>query len=544
MTHLPAGFNPGFPLSPLSSPSDTEGPSPHTLRNILDRFFQFATEFGFFLNPTQFYFSALSCEPLGHPKRPLPALFRVVCLWGIHLLPEDPYPLSESDYVQRSLAETATALSSSHPQHILHTIQAEVLLAYYFWRTGRCLEARHHSGAAASLALGCGLHKVRSSVPWSPTPIAVEGRDATFLPETFNTVEEGERLNGFWSVSTLMKNLAASLDQPSSVCGVFEAPGLAIDAPWPMDMESYKQGRIPHFSSLTIQNFLSQPKHESDGAPMAFAEMHAKASVLFHRATYLSGQYSPAMQTHKSQAFVGAFEFLDRLLDAFRSSMPSISQLDPTLPGTRTICLSYALICGATIRLHSLLAYSNVNSRQACIASARAMLHLGAISWQDFRFVNPIMGTLFLSACQVFVDEIARLQSIRSAAATWPDTANTAGSSPAIEEELMTDLQIGMSALSFFSRESSLMSKSIPPRFLWNNVGPDAASAYGPTHFGVSQVDTMVSSYPNSPSYPGLSFSPESDNDASLTPLSETGSNWAWSQPPFMDAKELIPSFA
>lgn len=120
-------------------------------------------------------------------------------------------------------------------------MQAEVLIAYYFFRTGRCLEAKYHASGAATIALACGLHTLRSSNQTSPSPISVAPNQISSLPQPRDTVEEGERINGFWTVFMLCKNLAVAVEAPENVCGIFEAPGVPIDTPWPLDMESYKE---------------------------------------------------------------------------------------------------------------------------------------------------------------------------------------------------------------------------------------------------------------------------------------------------------------
>lgn len=139
----------------------------------------------------------------------------------------------------RALRDTASDLSSSkpHPYRVLHTIQAEILLGYYFFRNGNILEAKRHSSSAASLALGCRMHTFASSR--QSAAAALDGLNGLPIPK--DVIEEGEMINGFWAVFTLYRNIAVAVDPPGSVCGVFDAPGCQIDTPWPLDMESYKK---------------------------------------------------------------------------------------------------------------------------------------------------------------------------------------------------------------------------------------------------------------------------------------------------------------
>jgi hypothetical protein len=58
-----------------------------------------------------------------------------------------------------------------------------------------------------------------------------------------HTVEEGELINGFWTVFSLHKMLSFALNPPASVCGALEAPGLQVDTPWPFESHDYRNVR-------------------------------------------------------------------------------------------------------------------------------------------------------------------------------------------------------------------------------------------------------------------------------------------------------------
>ena len=140
----------------------------------------------------------------------------------------------------RAMQYVATDLLGSHPDKIIHTLQAEILLAYYFLRTGMLLEAKRRTGAAVSLALGAGLHKIRSSSVTTPSTIGIVQDQPYSLPAA-QGLREAERINGFWSVLTLHKFITVALEFPAHVCGALEAPGMQIDTPWPIDMSHYKE---------------------------------------------------------------------------------------------------------------------------------------------------------------------------------------------------------------------------------------------------------------------------------------------------------------
>lgn len=211
----------------------------------------------------------------------------------------------------------ATDTLGTHPKRVLHTVQAEVLLAVYLFRNGRFLEAKAHLGSAVSLVLSTQMHRLRSSRRPPFTLVGITN-DAPIFPQyPQHNTEEGEQINGFWAVYSLHKLLSFALDPSSDVCGALEAPGLQIDTPWPFENHDYRnvsencsckptvavalsfiQGCLTTdiLGNSTIKHFLSgiSPTNRNDVSFMALA---VKASILCHRATHLAGQWMPSMQS-------------------------------------------------------------------------------------------------------------------------------------------------------------------------------------------------------------------------------------------------------
>ncbi|KAF9006114.1 hypothetical protein BDQ17DRAFT_1540719 [Cyathus striatus] len=399
-----------------------EEPSPLLVKNLLDKFLPHATEFGFFLHIPTFRTSVILDAPFGDHLRPSPALLSAVYVWGVHFSRSEALLLQEQAFVNRALQHASTDLIGSHPMRILHTLQAEILLAFYFFRTGRFLEAKCHTGTAVSLALGVQLHKIRSSNFTTASTIGLMSDVPVSLHPPRDNIEEGERINGFWAVVTLHKFITTSLEPSSSVCGALEALGTHIDTPWPLDVENYVEG-------------LLNP------------ELRGNATV----AAYLAGQWTPNMQQREFQAFAAAFQSVNRLIDAFRLQLPSLPQFEASDPSIRKVLMMHALADVATIKLHSLFAYADSSSKQRCLSAAKNMISFGGLNLQEVGYVNPIMGTLWMNACHVFIDEISRVRLLN---APWNSTPNTPATD---EEELMENLQSGMAALSLFSEDSSLM---------------------------------------------------------------------------------------
>ena len=184
--------------------------------------------------------------PLGNRARPTPGLLHTVHLFGTHFLQPETLLSQETHLLTRAVQHVATDILGAHPDKIIHTLQAEVLLAYYYLRTGFLLQAKHRTGAAVSLALGAGLHKIRSSNISTASTIGIVHDEPFPLPPARNGLQEAERINGFWAVLTLHKFITVALESPAHVCGALEAPGMQIDTPWPIDMSHYREVRSSH----------------------------------------------------------------------------------------------------------------------------------------------------------------------------------------------------------------------------------------------------------------------------------------------------------
>ncbi|KAJ3872729.1 hypothetical protein F5051DRAFT_338810 [Lentinula edodes] len=484
-------------------------------RSLLEWFFNNAVSFGFFLEHSRFSSSALLPLDFGHQSRPCPGLLSTVYLWGIHLSPLTQHKDLEHTLLMRALRDTASDLSTSnpHPHRFMHTIQAETLLGYYFFRNGNILEAKRHASSAASLALGCGLNTLRSShekQQWSSNIYLLPPQDA---------IEEGERINAFWATFTLYRDIAVTVDPPRFVCGIFDAPGCQIDTPWPLDMDMYKKNILPPRSSMTIHEFLNHIQQSVDEHQLASAtNMITKASLLLHQASFVAGQYDSStlflrrvpsstiylqrhsdMPTSDVQTLVAALQSVRQLISSLQSQLAPLEEFDhrsQNLSALREIHLAHSLIHGSIIRLNEIFSNSDAECRHYCVKSAQAMIHGGGFDVAEFGCVNPIMGTLWTLACQTLVQEIVRLRSMRTEAqGSWPYPPSRSSEPASIspfsyrqdhlhvasesedtgdlhldsEDPLLASLQRGLSALTFFSANSALMNKSFLSSPLFND---------------------------------------------------------------------------
>lgn len=190
---------------------------------------QHSSQFGFFLNVRRFKDAAKGRSG----QRPADVLLDVVHLWAIHLSGSDEFIVYEASYLSRALRTAANALSGTHSSStVLHSIQAFILLSYYFLQNTRFLEGKYHLSAAVSLVISSGLHRIRSADSRSLSP---PFRTTRMSPPR-DAVEEAERINAFWAVLTLNNCLTTADGSPSNIS--YTEPDSRIDTPWPLDINA------------------------------------------------------------------------------------------------------------------------------------------------------------------------------------------------------------------------------------------------------------------------------------------------------------------
>ncbi|KAJ7772711.1 hypothetical protein DFH07DRAFT_724082, partial [Mycena maculata] len=264
----------------------TPVPPQNVAKILFEVFARHASQFGFFLNGPRIVRSVFS--PDSHCPIS-PSLLNLILLFGIHLSGSPTLQARESVFFGRALQSTAPL----QPYQMIQNIQSEALLAQYFLRQGRFLEAMHRINTAASLSIGCSLHRLQ--YPHTE-------RKAYALPSTRDAIEQGERVNEstpssslcilrvnmFWSILASHKIFSVIMQWPSSVSDILDEQ---IDIPWPLDMEVYESGIVPINPQRlwTMKAFIDDPMSSNvEGANSCLAQ-YAKAASLFERASHIGG---------------------------------------------------------------------------------------------------------------------------------------------------------------------------------------------------------------------------------------------------------------
>ncbi|KAJ7118142.1 hypothetical protein C8R44DRAFT_790329 [Mycena epipterygia] len=456
------------PTSASSSSSLVlEEPPLDVIERLVDAFLGNFSQVGFFLDTATFRHSALMSFPFGHYNRPSPALLSAVYMWGSRLshAQEPRHPVYNEDaFLVCTLQNIHQDLGGQHPHRVLHTIQAEVLLSIYYLTLGRPVEGIYHSSAAVSLAISAGLHLIQPhSQSSSLQPSSQSSSQFTMqpcfgvletpFPPAASPLEEGERIHAFWTVVIVNNYWVAAHGSPSAI-PYHDTP---IDTPWPRDLADYREAstlgeyrdaelgeyrdagdysaagdygnyRDAAASSqlfdafvgegATVSKFLSGINVDGFSA----LALHAKASILLERAITFSTRYSDHSDAE-------AFNALDVTLEQFVLSLPLGINLEMDLPmlspnhsedadaskrRRSSLIVTQTLTHAAIIRLHAHRIHTSDASRSRYVSAARAIVDIvncNSAEVARWKHIDPIMGILWTTACEVFVEELSRMQS-------------------------------------------------------------------------------------------------------------------------------------
>ncbi|THU86736.1 hypothetical protein K435DRAFT_867973 [Dendrothele bispora CBS 962.96] len=417
-------------------------------QNLLSAFIPYANDIGFFLDLTKISTAILSISPQGAGSPPVTsALMHVIFLWGSRLLrqvtflePEFlsratksvPHILSHTTSATPGIAISAT--SNQDDWKVLEAIQSHVLLAQYFFHTGRKLEGKYSVNIAISLVLGTRMHRIRSEEVISgqsqmqmalgrvgyPDGISLSGS------QTLQTHLQGEKeaqcINAFWIVLALNSCWAAVEGHGSSL--PYWTPEMRVDTPWP-------QVDLTHAtrSGYTIQRFLSNCP---DDAHSTLA-LYAKACILFEQAFELTSRYERNQSSHNPnptsfvQKFLRVFNNLTSLTIQFTSRLPSIDSITDSAPSAYTqisdsgsekrgLLVIHTLARVTLIWLYTLSESSPgsdecVNTHRLKAEAANESARM--IDLVDVVFIDPIMAMLWPIVNHVLTTEIHRLEQRR-----------------------------------------------------------------------------------------------------------------------------------
>ncbi|KAF8191875.1 hypothetical protein K438DRAFT_1970250 [Mycena galopus ATCC 62051] len=358
-----------LPAAPVLQ-TDMEEPPQPTVEILIDAFLGRFSDGGFFfLDPLQFWKSALLPLLFGHPERPSPALLCAVYLWGTHISSKSPSP--ELEYTTEELL-ALTVHNLSHDIHLsgrmahnthflLQTIQAEILLSLWYMNASKPLPGRYHCAAASSFtgALPPSFPQFFSlgEGPSSRT-------DGTEFAERDKALRAVIVLEKMWLVASVLTSSPTA--SPIEDC---------------------------HTSSHTIPPTITHMYWRHD-SPFGLL---ATASLLFERTVILSTESID----HQS---LMEFSALDHQLDAFQHYIPSMESSERATSANQILMVIHSLANVASIQLHAPHVPARPDSiRHAFLAAGRVVSDFTRVNVLDWDHADPILGPLLSAVCNFYI---------------------------------------------------------------------------------------------------------------------------------------------
>ncbi|THU99482.1 hypothetical protein K435DRAFT_855669 [Dendrothele bispora CBS 962.96] len=423
-------------------------------QSLLSAFIPYANELGFFLDLTEICNTIMTTPSQGTGASLVnPALIHVMFLLGSHLSTTPQVTVLEPRFlsiaqesVSHILSFTASTMSgtsgaSSHPHWIvLEAIQSHVLLAQYYFLTGRKVEGKYSVTIAIALVLGTRMHRIRSKEVISrqdQTQMTLGRENRTsgvFLSgsEALQTQLQEEKevtqcINAFWTVLALNSRWAAVEGYGSSF--PYWKPAMRIDTPWPwMNLTPAIR------NSFTIQRFLAS---HQDNAHSTLA-LYAKACILLEQVFELANRYkrnqsSPDPHpTLSTPDFLSVLNNLMKLITRFISQLPSISSIqDSPLSNSisaqasnsgskkRELLVIHTLARVAIIQLYTLFENTSFSSDERARtnelkveAANESAKMIGLVDGRGVTFIDSIMAILWPTIAHVLITEFCRLREM------------------------------------------------------------------------------------------------------------------------------------
>ncbi|TDL21887.1 hypothetical protein BD410DRAFT_283360 [Rickenella mellea] len=308
--------------------------------------------------------------PISNPNFPHVALLNTIYLWALQILNSSASSRLIPLYVAEATRAINNARNSQDSRIRVQIIQAEALLALFFYSNGRLVEGQYHSAGAVSMALTAGLHCTNPIGAGSSSSFGNLVPTTTFiLPQPHDPAEAAERTRLFWAVYSLDACWSVVSRSPPKIMDSGNQ-ATAIKIPWPVSTNEYQAMYLRglHATSNTIQEFYAIGQSPQNSCGVSSSTLRAQASALLKHAIHLG-------ETEKSDDAQRKFRDMARFISSFIGSLPSVngqSDLEPVVLLTNLVTRSLAH--AAEIHLHVGYMAFSPGSLTVCINSALAIL--------------------------------------------------------------------------------------------------------------------------------------------------------------------------
>ncbi|OCH90663.1 hypothetical protein OBBRIDRAFT_730443 [Obba rivulosa] len=379
---------------------------PHTFcdnkQMLLDIFFMHKHQCCFDVHQGRFQTSLY----LPSSDRPHPALLDAMYLLACHFSRSPRLSELQPHFLRRALQGISDALQQS--DRIINVLQASCLIGVYFYCHGRVLEGYYHSSIAARLAVGMGLHQVRSE-DWFKLQMALAGyapelsasvKASISAPPHLDAIDYAERVAAFWQVFMVDRAWAVATGLPSALPDD-DNPRAQIETVWPMPISS---------DTSTFTDGATLRSLYKEGPPIqppavSTVTLRAKAVVLYERTFRMS----------TSNVRWDEFRSLELSIAQFTANLPFVNRQSRqgSPPNSDVDFFNiYALIFAATIHLHRGLTESSPASYEKCLVAVNSMTSaVRELNDSDYDFLDPIISTCWRTAADVYIRMLSSPQT-------------------------------------------------------------------------------------------------------------------------------------
>ncbi|TDL17185.1 hypothetical protein BD410DRAFT_901603 [Rickenella mellea] len=370
--------------------------NPGVSRMLVNLFVERGELSGFALDKSRFY--EQSNLPASNPNAPHPALLSSIYVWAFHMLNSDSFSGLLPLYINEAKRALASTINNRDAKARIHAIQAQVILAAFFYTNGRVVEAHYHATGAVTMAFSAGLHRALTPAATSSSSSSAGFAPGTFsLPPPRDAIEAAERARLFWAVYTLDACWSIAAGSSSNIRENGN-PSTTIMMPWPVSVDEFRS----NFSALVnggniIQGFFSSRNSAQGGRVTSHTALRAQASVLLKSATRLG--------ENDTQRGLNDFREMARFISSFISNLPSINgqtELESVILMTNLVTRSLAH--AAEIHLHVGRLASNPGSLTACMNSSLAILEvMEHVVAEESNIIDPTLVVSWTAAAKIFV---------------------------------------------------------------------------------------------------------------------------------------------
>ncbi|KZS87508.1 hypothetical protein SISNIDRAFT_490969 [Sistotremastrum niveocremeum HHB9708] len=322
----------------------------------------------------------------------------------------DPSSPLSPPLITASAQALHTALASG--SDIMDLINSSYLLAFHSYTNGRLLEGMYHAGAADEAeeeeenpVAGTSRSNELWSHPSIGTPVLLPARNMRDREMRIRTFWQVFYLDQCWSVALGALPLFTNGSSNNETANL----DVEISTPWPG--QAYSEA-IPGSSTNIIARLCGAV---NENLPNNTEAILAQAAAVFKRASSLSleATASPEPGTDMSPEFWTQYASLEQAIRGLSSRIPPLAGGGiPALEADTRLVTAHTMVHTTLLHLYHPFVNADGNVRENSLAEARLILGIiHGIEPRQFEFLDPLLGTMWMSTAGVFIREMSAVRS-------------------------------------------------------------------------------------------------------------------------------------